>query len=39
VESWLADGALTRLARATLPDSDTAWQQRLAAHITSSAGS
>jgi transposase len=36
-QRWLADGALTRVAQASLPDSDTAWQQRLAAHITSSA--
>jgi hypothetical protein len=31
---WLADGTLARLAGALLPDPDTVWQQRLAAHLT-----
>ncbi|WP_406173224.1 transposase [Streptomyces canus] len=35
---WLADGTLARLTQTPLPDPDTAWQQRLAAHIASAAG-
>ncbi|MDX3067760.1 transposase, partial [Streptomyces sp. ND04-05B] len=36
---WHADGTLNRVCRAVLPETDTGWQQHLAAHIAPSAGS
>ncbi|MET7695120.1 Helicase associated domain protein [Streptomyces sp. NPDC005483] len=33
-QQWLSDGTLARIAGVRLPGPDTAWQQRLAAHIT-----
>ncbi|MGV9551854.1 Helicase associated domain protein [Streptomyces ardesiacus] len=36
---WHADGTLDRVCRAVLPEADTGWQQHLAAHVASAAGS
>ncbi|WP_329374421.1 transposase [Streptomyces sp. NBC_01483] len=32
-QAWHADGTLTRISHTPLPEPDTAWQQRLAAHL------
>ncbi|MFE2718904.1 transposase [Streptomyces mirabilis] len=37
-QAWHADGTLTRISHTLLPEPDTAWQQRLAAHIALAAG-